>query len=49
MSRYYERLDDGRPDTSRTVTDIELAIIVPDTETPPLPTTSCHDSRTAPD
>ncbi|WP_405182255.1 transposase domain-containing protein [Nocardia sp. NBC_01377] len=49
MSRYHERLADRRPDTSRTVTDIDLAIVVPDTETPALPTTSRHDSRTAPD
>ncbi|WP_433635183.1 IS4 family transposase [Nocardia sp. CA-120079] len=49
MSRYNERLDDGRPDTSRTVTNLDLAIVVPDTEQLPLPTTSRHDSRTTPD
>ncbi|WP_216915554.1 transposase domain-containing protein [Nocardia noduli] len=48
ISRYHERRDDGRPDTSRAVTGIDLAIVVPDTEAPSLPTTSRHDSHSAP-
>ncbi|MFD4456826.1 transposase [Nocardia sp. NPDC058480] len=48
ISRYNERLNDGRPDTSRTVTNLDLAIIVPETELPPLPTISRHDGRVAP-
>ncbi|MDW6064233.1 hypothetical protein SAZ11_47755 [Streptomyces sp. FXJ1.4098] len=41
VSRYAERQDDGRPDTSRLVTDLDVTILEPD---PDLPTVS-HDDR----
>jgi hypothetical protein len=47
ISRYGERFDDGRPDTSRAVTSLDVTIVVPETEQP-LPTVSRNDSRTAP-
>ncbi|WSQ32898.1 transposase (plasmid) [Streptomyces sp. NBC_01527] len=37
ISRYHDRKDDGRPDTSRTVTDLDIAILTPE---PDLPATS---------
>jgi hypothetical protein len=47
VSRYGERLDDGRPDTSRTVTNLDVTIVTPEARQP-LPTTSRNDSRLAP-
>ena len=44
ISRYHDRQNDGRPDTSRTVTDLAIAILAPE---PDLPVTS-HDDRHAP-
>ncbi|MGW7009006.1 IS4 family transposase, partial [Streptomyces sp. NPDC054933] len=44
VSRYAERQDDGRPDTSRLVTDLDVTILEPD---PDLPTVS-HDDRHTP-
>lgn len=44
VSRYAERQDDGRPDTSRLVTDLDVTILEPD---PDLPTIS-HDDRHTP-
>jgi hypothetical protein len=38
VSRYSERLDDGRPDTSRTVTDLDITVLAPAAEEPPCPT-----------
>ncbi|GAA4024984.1 IS4 family transposase [Streptomyces plumbiresistens] len=43
-SRYAERQDDGRPDTSRLVTGLDVTILEPD---PDLPTVS-HDDRHTP-
>ncbi|MFI6360738.1 IS4 family transposase [Streptomyces sp. NPDC050743] len=44
ISRYHDRQDDGRPDTSRTVTGLDIAILEPE---PSLPTTT-HDDRHIP-
>jgi hypothetical protein len=44
ISRYHERHDDGRPGSSRTITDLAVAILDP---APDLPTTS-HDDRHTP-
>jgi len=44
ISRYHDRQDDGRPDTSRTVTGLDVTILEPG---PSLPTTS-HDDRHIP-
>lgn len=34
ISRYHDRKDDGRPDTSRTVTDLAIAILAPEPNLP---------------
>ncbi|MGY4103957.1 IS4 family transposase [Nocardia sp. R16R-3T] len=47
ISRYGERRDDGRPDTSRTVTNLDVTIVTPEAQQP-LPTTSRNDSHLAP-
>jgi hypothetical protein len=47
ISRYGERRDDGRPDTSRTVTNLDVTIVTPEARQP-LPTTSHNDSHVAP-
>ncbi|QFZ72122.1 hypothetical protein GFH48_01575 [Streptomyces fagopyri] len=44
VSRYAERQDDGRPDTSRLVTDLDVTILGPD----PDPPTVSHDDRHTP-
>jgi hypothetical protein len=44
VSRYAQRQDDGRPDTSRLVTGLDVTILEPD---PDLPTVS-HDDRHTP-
>jgi hypothetical protein len=46
ISRYHDRQNDGRPDTSRTVTDLNIAILEPE---PDLPVTSHDDRHTPPD
>jgi Transposase DDE domain len=46
ISRYNERQDDGRPDTSRTVTGLDITILEPE---PQLPDTSHHDRHTPPE
>ncbi|WP_306191418.1 IS4 family transposase [Streptomyces sp. MK5] len=48
MSRYSERRDDGRPDHSRTITDLTVTVLQPGPEHPPLPTVSRDDRYTAP-
>ncbi|GAA2885715.1 hypothetical protein GCM10020220_089920 [Nonomuraea rubra] len=39
-SRYNERLDDGRPDHSRTITDLDITLLPPPPRCPPRPGTS---------
>jgi len=46
ISRYHDRQDDGRPDTSRTVTALDITILEPE---PSLPTTSHDDRHALPD
>jgi hypothetical protein len=46
ISRYNDRQDDGRPDTSHTVTGLDITILDPE---PSLPTTSHDDRHTPPD
>ncbi|WSW96305.1 IS4 family transposase [Streptomyces sp. NBC_00989] len=46
ISRYHDRKDDGRPDTSRTVTSLAISILAPE---PDLPATSRDDRHTPPD
>ncbi|MET9386919.1 hypothetical protein ABZY09_39305 [Streptomyces sp. NPDC002928] len=48
MSRYSERRDDGRPDTSRTVTRLDVTVLEPVDQSPALPTTSRDDRHTTP-
>ncbi|MET8949020.1 IS4 family transposase [Streptomyces sp. NPDC004542] len=48
MSRYSTRHDDGRPDTSRTITDLDINILEPAESQPQLPATSRDDRHTAP-
>ncbi|MER6441563.1 hypothetical protein ABT275_35095 [Streptomyces sp. NPDC001185] len=43
MSRFSERRDDGRPDRSRTITDLAVTVLEPGPEQPPLPTASRDD------
>lgn len=45
ISRYGERLDDGRPDTSRAITSLNIAVLQP-AHNPPLPVTSRDDRHT---
>ncbi|WSA79394.1 IS4 family transposase [Streptomyces sp. NBC_01799] len=46
ISRYHARQDDGRPDTSRTVTGLDISILEPE---PELPAASHDDRHTPPD
>lgn len=46
VSRYSERLDDGRPDASRTVTDLDIAVLEPAADEVPLPAVSRDDRHT---
>lgn len=46
ISRYHDRQNDGRPDTSHTVTDLNITILEPE---PDLPVTSHDDRHTTPD
>jgi hypothetical protein len=46
ISRYHDRQNDGRPDTSRTVTGLAITILAPE---PDLPATSHDDRHTPPD
>lgn len=46
ISRYNERQDDGRPDTSRTVTGLDITILEPE---PQLPDVSHDDRHTPPE
>lgn len=48
ISRYSERQDDGRPDTSSTVTDLDITVLEPPESQPVLPTRSRDDRHTAP-
>ncbi|MBN0049161.1 IS4 family transposase [Streptomyces actuosus] len=43
MSRYSERHDDGRPDRSRTITDLAVTVLEPGPEQPSLPPASRDD------
>jgi hypothetical protein len=47
ISRYAGRHDDGRPDTSRPVTDLHIAVLEPPAQERPLPTTFRDDRHTA--
>ncbi|MFI5867304.1 IS4 family transposase [Streptomyces sp. NPDC051546] len=47
MSRYSTRHDDGRPDTSRTITGLDISVLEPREPHPPLPATSRDDRNTA--
>ncbi|MGW1888563.1 transposase, partial [Streptomyces sp. NPDC001970] len=46
ISRYHDRQQDGRPDTSRTVTDLDITILEPE---PQLPAASHDDRHTPPE
>lgn len=48
MSRYSERRDDGRPDRSRTITNLAVTVLEPSPEQPPLPRASRDDRHTIP-
>lgn len=48
MSRYSERREDGRPDTSRTVTHIDVTVLEPVAHSPALPSASRDDRHAAP-
>ncbi|MGW2085215.1 transposase domain-containing protein [Streptomyces sp. NPDC001880] len=48
MSRYSERRDDGRPDHSRTVTQLAVTVLEPGPEQPPLPAVSRDDRNAVP-
>ncbi|MFF5196952.1 hypothetical protein [Streptomyces anthocyanicus] len=48
MSRYSTRHDDGRPDTSRTITGLDISVLEPREPHPQLPATSRDDRNTAP-
>ncbi|MFJ9761796.1 transposase [Streptomyces sp. NPDC101149] len=48
MSRYSERRDDGRPDRSRTVTQLAVTVVGPGPEQPPLPAVSRDDRDAVP-
>ncbi|MCZ4122369.1 hypothetical protein [Streptomyces sp. H39-S7] len=47
MSRYSTRHDDGRPDTSRTVTGPDISVLEPREPHPQLPVISRDDRNTA--
>lgn len=46
ISRYNERPDDGRPDTSSTVTTLDITVLAPAAEEQPLPEASRDDRHT---
>jgi hypothetical protein len=48
ISRYSERHDDGRPDRSRTITDLTVNVLEPGPEKTPPPAASRDDRHTAP-
>ncbi|MCJ0875878.1 IS4 family transposase [Streptomyces sp. AP-93] len=48
MSRYSTRHDDGRPDTSRTITHLTVSVIEPGEPRAQIPTASRDDRHTAP-
>jgi len=48
ISRYSERRDDGRPDASSTVTDLDITIVEPPQSQPEPPTRSRDDRYTTP-
>lgn len=48
MSRYSTRHDDGRPDTSRTITRLDISVLEPRKPHPQLPAISRDDRNTAP-
>jgi hypothetical protein len=48
MSRYSEQREDGRPDTSRTVTHLNVTVIEPLDHSPALPSASRDDRHAAP-
>ncbi|MGP3688972.1 hypothetical protein ACTVZO_30465 [Streptomyces sp. IBSNAI002] len=48
MSRYSTRRDNGRPDTSRTITSLDIKILEFPESHPHLPTASHDDRHTAP-
>ncbi|MFJ8856461.1 IS4 family transposase [Streptomyces sp. NPDC102437] len=48
MSRYSTRHDDGRPDTSRTITGLDISVLEPCETHPQLPAVSRDDRHTAP-
>ncbi|WP_093699518.1 hypothetical protein [Streptomyces sp. 2231.1] len=48
MSRYSERREDGRPDTSRTVTHLNVTVPEPMDHSPALPSASRDDRHAAP-
>ncbi|MFE1855851.1 hypothetical protein [Streptomyces sp. NPDC059489] len=48
MSRYSERRQDGRPDTSRTVTHLNVTVLEPLDHSPALPPASRDDRHSAP-
>lgn len=48
MSRYSVRHADGRPDTSRTVTHLDVTVLEPAEQSSALPTASRDDDRHAP-
>ncbi|MFE2043145.1 hypothetical protein ACFXAZ_19885 [Streptomyces sp. NPDC059477] len=47
MSRYSTRHDDGRPDTSRTITGLDISVIEPPQSRPQLPAISRDDRNAA--
>ncbi|NGO13793.1 IS4 family transposase [Streptomyces sp. HC44] len=48
MSRYSERREDGRPDTSRTVTHLNVTVLEPVDQSPALPPASRDDRHAIP-
>ncbi|MFJ8387687.1 hypothetical protein ACIQ9Q_24795 [Streptomyces sp. NPDC094438] len=48
MSRYSERHADGRPDTSRTVTRLDVTVLEPVDQSPALPAASRDDQHATP-
>jgi hypothetical protein len=48
MSRYSTRHEDGRPDTSRTITSLDIQVLEPPQSRPQLPAVSRDDRHTAP-
>lgn len=47
MSRYSTRHEDGRPDTSRTVTGLDINVLEPARSRPQLPVVSRDDRNAA--